>query len=55
LVLTPKNIVNITERMMSRKVLQEYLFIWRGFLGEDATWEGEKILHHPDLELLEDK
>jgi hypothetical protein len=22
---------------------------------EEVTWEGEKLLQHPDLELLEDK
>ena len=28
---------------------------WKNFPDEDATWESEKILQHPSLQLLEDK
>jgi hypothetical protein len=55
LVLTPERIVDVRERRMRSRVIREYLVIWRGFPTEDATWEGEQILQHPDLELLEDK
>jgi hypothetical protein len=33
----------------------DYLVRWRDFPIEDVTWEGENILQHPSLELLEDK
>jgi hypothetical protein len=29
--------------------------MWRDLPAKDATWEGEKILQHPGLELLGDK
>jgi hypothetical protein len=55
LVLSPKNIVDVEEQRLRRIIIQEYLVIWRGFLVEDATWEGQQILQHPHLEFLEDK
>ena len=36
-------------------MIKEYLAQWRNLLNEDATWEGEKILQHPSLLLLEEK
>jgi hypothetical protein len=55
LVLTPKKIVDIRERRLRSRVIREYLVIWRGLPVEATNWEGEHILQHPDLELLEDK
>jgi hypothetical protein len=55
LVLAPKRIVDVREQRLRSRVIREYLVVWRGFPTEDATWEGEQILQHPDLELLEDK
>jgi hypothetical protein len=43
LVLTPEKIVDVRERRLRRRVIREYLVIWRGFPMEDATWEGEQI------------
>jgi hypothetical protein len=35
--------------------IKEYLIKWKNLPIEDATWEGEQILQHPGLHLLEDK
>jgi hypothetical protein len=35
--------------------MKECLVRWRGLPVKDATWEGEHILQHPGLMLLEDK
>jgi hypothetical protein len=43
------------ERRLRSKISKEWLVRWRGLPVEDATWEGEKILQHPGLMLLEDK
>jgi hypothetical protein len=32
LVLTPERIVDVSEQSLRRKVIQEYLVVWRGFL-----------------------
>jgi hypothetical protein len=55
LVLELERIVDVREWRLRRKVIQEYLVVWRGFPAEDVMWEGEQILQLPDLELLEDK
>jgi hypothetical protein len=55
LVSTLERIVDVREQRLRSRVIREYLIIWKGFLAEDATWEGEHILQHPDLKLLEDK
>jgi hypothetical protein len=36
-------------------VIREYLIRWRDLPVEDATWEGDQILQHPSLQLLEGK
>jgi hypothetical protein len=41
-------------RLRSR-VIKDCLVRWRGFPVEDATWEGDHVLQHPGLMLLEDK
>jgi hypothetical protein len=43
------------ERRLRSKVIRECLVKWRELPVEDATWEGELILQHPRLMLLEDK
>jgi hypothetical protein len=44
LVLTPERIIDVRERRLRSRVIQEYLVIWRDLPAEDVTWEGEKIL-----------
>jgi hypothetical protein len=55
LVLAPNIIFYVREKKLRRKVIRKYLVIWRGFLAEDANWEGENILQHPNMEFLMDK
>jgi hypothetical protein len=55
LVLDLERIVDIREQRLRSRVIRNYLVVWRGFPTKDATWEGEQILQHLDLELLEDK
>jgi hypothetical protein len=43
------------EHMLRIRVIRECLVRWRGLPLEDATREGEHILQHPRLILLEDK
>lgn len=55
LVLEPEAILDSRERHLRNKVIREFLIRWRNLPDEDATWEGEQILEHPSLQLLEDK
>ena len=55
LVLVPEKVIIGRERKLRNKTIKEYLIQWKGFPSEDATWEGEQILQHPALLLLEDK
>ena len=43
------------ERKLRNRTIKEYLIQWKGLPTEDATWEGEQILQHLVLILLEDK
>ena len=55
LVLQPEAILDTRERQLRSKTVKEYLVRWKNLPDEDATWESEKILQHPSLQLLEDK
>ena len=55
LVLIPEKILQVWERKLKNRVIQDYLVKWKEFPIEDATWEGERVLQHPSLSLLEDK
>ena len=43
------------ERKLRNRVILEYLVKWKELPMEDATWEGEQVLQHPSLQLLEAK
>lgn len=55
LVLVPDSIVDMRERKLRNIMIHEYLIQWKDLPVEDATWEGEQILHHTNLQLLEDQ
>jgi hypothetical protein len=53
--LVPEEVLEQRERRLRSRIIRECLVRWRGLPVEDATWEGEHILQHPGLMLLEDK
>ena len=55
LVLQSEAIIDTKERQLQSKTVREFLVRWKNLPDEDATWESEKILQHPSLQLLEDK
>ena len=55
LVLQPEAIIDTRERQLRSSMVREFLVRWKNLPDEDATWESEKILQHPSLQLLEDK
>jgi hypothetical protein len=55
LILVPEQILAFREKRLRNKTVNEYLIRWKDLPKEDATWEGEQILEHPGLQLLEDK
>jgi len=50
-----ETIMAVREKKLRGRVIPEYLIRWKNLLKEDVTWEGERILQHPNLELLEGK
>ena len=55
LVLEPEKVLMGRERKLRNTTIKEYLIQWKGLPSDDATWEGEQILQHPALLMLEDK
>ena len=55
LTLILEKVLNTRERILRSKTIKEYLVQWKERPSEDATWEEENILKHPNLELHEDK
>ena len=55
LVLQPEAITDTRERQLQSRMVQEFLVRWKNLPHQDATWESEKILQHPSLQLLEEK
>ena len=55
LVLVPKEILQERERKLRSMDIREFLVKWKDLPIEDATWEGEQVLQHPNLKLIEDK
>ena len=55
LILILEQIIQTRERKLRNRVIREYLVQWKELPLEEATWEGEQVLQHPSLQLLEDK
>ena len=55
LILIPERIIHTRERKLKNRIIREYLVQWKELPPEDATWEGEQVLQHPSLKLLEEK
>eukprot|EP00253_Pinus_taeda_P007363 PITA_07363 len=55
LVLQPEAIIDTRERQLRSRTVREFLVRWKNLSNEDDTWESEKILQHPSLQLFEDK
>ena len=53
LVLEPTKIIDVCEKTLWNYTLREYLVHWKHLLFDDTTWEGEQILQHPTLHLLD--
>ena len=55
LILILEKILKTRERKLRSKTIRELLGQWKDFPNEEASWEDEKILQHPNLEFLEEK
>ena len=55
LVLQLEAIIDTRKRQLRSRTVREYWVRWRNLSDEDATWQSEKILQHPSLQLLEYK
>jgi len=51
----PEAILERRERRMRSRTIKELLVRKKNLPDEDATWEGEHVLEHLSLRLLEDK
>lgn len=54
-ILVPEEVIETQERKLRNRTIREFLIRWKDLPYEDATWEGESILQHPALRLLEGK
>ncbi len=50
-----ETIMEVRERKLRNKTVREFLVKWKDLPKEDTTWEGEHVLQHPTLKLLEDR
>ena len=55
LVLVLEEILQERERKLRSRVIWEFLVKWKDLPIEDAMCEGEQVLQHPNMMLLEDK
>ena len=51
----PTEVIEVHEKTLQNRMMKEYLVCWKHLPLVDMTWEGEHILQHPTLHLLEDK
>ena len=52
LVLVPEDILEVREKKLFRRSIQEYLIKWKDLPIEDATWENEQVMRETGSELL---
>ncbi|XP_057862502.1 uncharacterized protein LOC131070851 [Cryptomeria japonica] len=50
LVLILEKILDFKLLSLRKRTIKEYLVKWKNFLVEDANWENEEILQHPDFD-----
>jgi len=55
LVLIPERVLETKVRKFKYRQIREHLIKWKDLPEEDSTWEGEDIIAHPSLRLLEGK
>jgi hypothetical protein len=55
LILILEALLETIERKLRNTSIKEYMIKWKTLPIEDATWEGEKILQHHRLQLLEER
>ena len=55
LTLISKKVLKTRERRLRSRTIKEYSVQWKDLLSEDATWEEENFLQHPNLKFLEYK
>ena len=54
LTLILEKVLKTRERRFRSKTIKEYLVQWKDLPSEDATWEEENVLQHPNLKLVEE-
>ena len=55
MVLVPEEILEVWEKKLCRRSIQEYLMKWKDLPIEDATWENEQVMRETSSELLVSK